>query len=62
VTVVITAIDSNIVGKEQASNTTIYCPDGLGWLAKVIDPSGTTTQHAYDLLNDLTAVTMAGQT
>jgi len=47
---------------DQASNTTYYCQDGLGRLPGVKDASGAVTQHAYDLLDNLTQVTQGAQT
>ncbi len=46
---------------DEAGNTHTNCPDGLGRLVAVTEPSGTITSYNYDLLNNLTGVSVAGQ-
>jgi RHS repeat-associated protein len=46
---------------DEASLTHINCSDGLGRLTAVTEPNGTVTNYAYDLLNNLVAVDVAGQ-
>ena len=46
---------------DEASHTTTYCSDGLGRLKSVIDAAGNSTSYSYNLLDDLTQVTMGSQ-
>ncbi|HEV8414604.1 MAG TPA: RHS repeat-associated core domain-containing protein [Bryobacteraceae bacterium] len=46
---------------DEANNTHINCPDGLGRLAAVTEPDGTQTNYGHDPLNNLVAVDVAGQ-
>jgi YD repeat-containing protein len=44
------------------SEVNTNCQDGLGRVTAVIEPDGTLTNYAYDLLNNLTGVSQGGQT
>ena len=41
---------------DAASHVRINCPDGLGRLTAVLEPTGMSTSYAYDLLDNLTGV------
>ena len=53
---------------DEAGNTRINCPDGLGRLVSVTEPdpvsggAGTVTTYTYDALNNLSAVDVSGET
>jgi RHS repeat-associated protein len=47
---------------DQANRTTKYCRDGLGRMVAVTDAASNVTQQTYDLMDNLTRVTQAGQT
>ena len=46
---------------DEASNTHVNCYDGFRRMTAVTEPNGTVTNYAYDLLNNLIGVNVAGQ-
>jgi YD repeat-containing protein len=47
---------------DEANNTRDYRPDGLGRLIGVTEPNGNLTTYGYDMLDNLTSVSMGNRT